>query len=234
MPRGFVIGDLHLFGSHSRAHRHLAGIAAAARLVDDLVINGDAVDFRWAQHPELRVTIEAACRWLARLCHRAPACQVHYVLGNHDAIAPWVHRLRAMTCHLPNLSLHETSLRLGEWLFLHGDLVLEQGCHHPTRRTLRDDPRRRRALFHMIYRLLTTSILPRIADRLPWPAARARRFEAVLGAQAPELLRGAEHLVFAHTHAPFRNHRHGPRCYHNAGSMIHGMRARPFTFLYHR
>ena len=54
---------------------------------------------------------------------RNPECQVHFVLGNHDAHQGVVDKLCGYAGRNPRFQWHPYFLRLSSYLFLHGDIV---------------------------------------------------------------------------------------------------------------
>ena len=122
MPKCFFVSDLHLFANRSNAHRYLEQIAQSASRAEAFVLGGDIFDFRWACIPTLRA-VESAARWLDDLTSRCNKCRFHLVLGNHDYHQVLIDRLTRLEKQISNLSWHRYYVRLGNGVFLHGDVA---------------------------------------------------------------------------------------------------------------
>ncbi len=122
MSKCYFVSDLHLFANRSNAHRYLEQIAQAASRAETFVLGGDIFDFRWARLPPLRA-VELAIRWLEELTADCPACHFHLVLGNHDYHQVLIDRLVRLEKQTANLSWHRFYVRLGDSIFLHGDVA---------------------------------------------------------------------------------------------------------------
>ena len=117
------VSDLHLFSSRSDGHRHRDSILAAAAESDVFVLGGDIFDFSWTTLPTLEETVERAVAWLTELAAHAPNCRFYYVLGNHDYHQPFIERLREVERTVANFAWQPFFLRLGNSMFLHGDVA---------------------------------------------------------------------------------------------------------------
>ncbi|MHC4202208.1 MAG: metallophosphoesterase, partial [Planctomycetota bacterium] len=133
---GHVISDLHMFAPWSVADRHMDEFHAAAARSDFIVLNGDIFDFRWAALPTVADAVAAAVEWLRAFVAGHPGCRFFYVLGNHDGHPLFAERLAALAEGEGNLEWHASHLRLGDNLFVHGDLPLQYPGKDPFARTL--------------------------------------------------------------------------------------------------
>ena len=96
MKRGWVVSDLHIFASRSDGAHWLPELNRAAREADFLVLNGDIFDFRWSRLPTITQTIREAAGMISVLAVSNPKCDLHYVLGNHDCLEPFVAALEKL------------------------------------------------------------------------------------------------------------------------------------------
>ena len=124
------VSDLHMFARRSDAPRYAEAIRAAARRSSVMVLGGDIFDFSWSTRPRGDATVEAAYHWLQRLAAEHPRCRFHYLLGNHDYCQPFIDCLEEHSAAIPNFAWHHFYLRLGQNVFLHGDVAEKQMTTH--------------------------------------------------------------------------------------------------------
>ncbi len=216
--QGFVVSDLHLFAERSVAPAHFAAIGHAAHRSPCLVLNGDIFDFKWTTLDGIDATIEEAVRWLADLSREHPQCQIHYVLGNHDALKPFALRVTELGRHHPNLKLHPSYLRLGSKLFMHGDLALDPGSRKSLERELMQSVRKQGRLMTLGYSLLTKSGSHCGLSLFQVKKIQATQIIAYL--RKHHLLAGVTDVYYGHTHVPFHNYHHNGIAFHNTGCTI--------------
>lgn len=233
MCQGLVISDLHFFSRRSRAEELLAEMEERISSAEILVLNGDVFDFRWSVLPDMQATIDAAMGWLDNLIETRAGKPVHYLLGNHDCVSCFTETLSEFARARPSLHCHESFLRIGNHLFLHGD------CAN----------RRMNVEEHRRYRDAWSRDKPRGAiGRFFYDAADAvgasRKVHDLWFPQQGTVLRVAHHLdhihprwreeighcYFGHTHLPFTGHRHDGVLFHNTGSAIRDMEFMPLAF----
>jgi UDP-2,3-diacylglucosamine pyrophosphatase LpxH len=231
--RGIVISDLHLFARRSLGAARLEGLRAELAEVDFLVLNGDIFDFRWSTLRSHETTQAAALEWLRRLVNDFRKCQVHFVMGNHDCLAPFRHGLDGLAAALPRFQWHEHWLRLGPALFLHGDCAhvkMDAGEFHRYREAWRRDRQHgacRAAAYSCVDRLGFTQL----AQTCQFPRRRTvQRIVYHLDQACPGWRRGLRDCYFGHTHVPFSNYRHDGLTFHNTGSAVRHMAFKPIFF----
>jgi UDP-2,3-diacylglucosamine hydrolase len=215
-----------MFSRRSEFPRHERSLYTAARKADVFVLNGDTFDFRWTTLSGIDVTVVAAIGWLRKLARRFPKCHFHFILGNHDHVTPFIEALDALTRELANLSWHPYYLRLGDTVFLHGDVsdrrmtpaMLED------RRTRREHDTTRHPMFHDLYDVALRINLHRAAHRMRFPRKRvARRVIHYLEEVGHGPVSGIRHVYFGHTHAAMSNFQYRDLVFHNTGSPMHGL-----------
>ena len=230
MLRGAVVSDLHMFSSRSTVGKRMDEIHQAAEKSAVFVFNGDTFDFRWSRLGEASATSSAAIEWIANLAARHPHCQFHFVLGNHDANYKF-QRALARLCNLGrNLDWSAYYLRLGDKIFLHGDVTLRdmdvRGLAE-MRRAWQNHSGLPKALAHgygAINRLgidkAVCSFHPRrrMARRILYYLRHVEPFDAV------------NHVYFGHTHTRFEDYFHEGIQFHNSGAYLRGFRSRPLKF----
>jgi UDP-2,3-diacylglucosamine hydrolase len=251
MKKWFFVSDLHLLAKRSQADRYgelldraasqasrfvLGGdifdfrwAAPAAALTSPLAVGGEILDVRWAAKGDMAWAVREAVGWLQRLLRRHPQCQFHFVLGNHDHHWAFLCRLDELAAEYPNFHWHPYYLRLGEHMFLHGDvadrkMTPERLAAHRIRWHHRRRPARLRS---QLYDLWLASRLPRVLCPLVYPKRRvARRILAYLRriGHGPE--QGVRHVYFGHIHRGFSGYRYRGLTFHNSPPAVRGHRFR--------
>ena len=233
MQQGLVISDLHLFSRRSRAEELLAGIKAEIIGTDVLVLNGDVFDFRWSTLPDMQTTIDASLEWLDRLIALRPDKPVHYLLGNHDCITGFTDKLPGFAEAHPTFACHESFLRLGRNLFLHGDCAnrrMEVEGHRRFRESWSRD-KQRGPVGRTLYDVVDSLGVSRKVHDLWFPQrTTVRRVAHHLDFLMPGWREEIDHCYFGHTHLPFTRHVHETVMFHNTGSAIRDMAFQPLTF----
>ena len=224
MKKGFVISDLHLFAERSVGGRYLAPMKEAAAEADYFVLNGDIFDFRWSTLSGPEESVRVAVEWLRELAVAHPRCRFYYILGNHDSFEPFARGLDRLAAEVPNFAWHPTHLRLGESLFLHGDLHLEKAGAGPSPRTLHPKVGRNGRTLRLGYRIFIATGAHRLIALLHRPRRSADRIRCALEANGSGRWEGVTDIYFGHTHLPFSDFRHGNLTFHNTGSAIRGLK----------
>ena len=223
MNHGYVISDLHMFAHRSVAGEWMDRMLAAAEQADFFVLNGDIFDFRWSKFRSLDETADAAAEWLRSFVTRRPQCKFFYILGNHDGLQCLAERLDAISDQAENLEWRPACLRLGDSLFLHGDLAWGADGSGLLTRELLPKTRRRGHTMNLAYRALVAMRLHRLPAVFHTPERCADRIMRQLEAAPRGLRQGLTDVYFGHTHATFSNYkRHGIR-FHNTGAAIRGL-----------
>jgi len=248
MKKWFFVSDLHLLARRSQADRYGALLDRAASQASRFVLGGDIFDFRWAAAAvtapplaaggqildfrtaasgDMAWAVREAVGWLQRLLRRHPQCQFHLVLGNHDYHWAFLCRLDGLADEFPHFHWHPYYLRLGKYMFLHGDVVQrkmtpERLAVHRIRWHHRHRPARLRS---HLYDLWQASRLPRVLGPLVFPKRRvARRILAYLQriGHGPE--QGVRHVYFGHIHRGFSGYRYRGLTFHNSPPAVRGHR----------
>jgi UDP-2,3-diacylglucosamine hydrolase len=224
----YFVSDLHLFSRRSLAPRHEAALHAAASRARNFVLGGDIFDFRWSTYHTADETARQAVRWLDALVASHPQCDFHFVQGNHDCNRRFVSALETYNATRPNLSVHPYYLRLGNKMFLHGD-VADRAEICPERLRMRRehwgrDEKRRGNFRHALYDFAVQARLHRLAGKVAHPRRRAvHRILGYLGKIGHSREHGVEHVYFGHTHDALDNYRYRGVTFHNPGAPIAGL-----------
>jgi UDP-2,3-diacylglucosamine pyrophosphatase LpxH len=226
----YFVADLHLFANRSKGVRHFDELLRKASQAQYFVFGGDIFDFRWAQTKSHAQTVERASVWLMALGETCPQCRFHYVLGNHDYHRQFIDRLYALDLALPNFSWHRFYVRIGNSVFLHGDVADGEGATPQSlaeSRQLWLDRRRRGPWMSSLYDAVVLARLHKPLPHLVYTkrlvAQRISDYLENIG-QGPDA--GVRNVYFGHTHLPMVNYHYGRLVFHNGGAGIKGMKFR--------
>jgi UDP-2,3-diacylglucosamine pyrophosphatase LpxH len=232
--KGLFVSDLHLFSRRSVGHERWKELEVSLQSATWLVLGGDIFDFRWSTLPNLNATREAAERWIGNLLRLHPHLHIVYVTGNHDCQPAMHHLLREISSSHPQFQWHDHCFRLGDKLFLHGDII-DAGSHSSGLLTYRKkfsrDSKSRGRFANLLYdTLVATRIhkLPRhIVHRPQQILARLYRCLVREGLVADNKL---QKVYFGHTHVPMHGVSHKGYLFYNPGSAIRHLPFRPCLF----
>lgn len=223
MSRACFVSDLHLFANRSRGHDHLDRIIAAADEADHCVLGGDIFDFKWSTLSDTQSTVDAAVDWLQNLCQHVPGTHVQFLLGNHDYHHELIERLPALAAEVHNFEWHRFYIRLGDAIFLHGDvadrrMTAEMLEHRRSRWSNHRPPGRYRS---RAYDLVVKTRVHMLVPRAVYPRRIvARRILSYLKDidQGPDT--GVRQVCFGHTHLPVADYHYKGLYFHNGGAPI--------------
>jgi UDP-2,3-diacylglucosamine hydrolase len=220
---GCVVSDLHLYTHRTSIDRYVERIGNAAGGADFFVLNGDIFDFSWTTLASVAETVGAAERLLEQMAGDYPRCQFFYVLGNHDGYRFFAERLDEVAARVANFHWHPSHLRIGDALFLHGDLALDVRCRDPFHRSLRRRSRKRGSLLNLGYQMVIASGVHRVVSSWHRREHCARRILRCVRQHHPRLARGIRDVYFGHIHRSFRDFVHDGVTFHNTGAAIRGL-----------
>jgi UDP-2,3-diacylglucosamine hydrolase len=218
--RGHVVSDLHLFAQRSVGDDFLPAMKEAVSTADFFVLNGDIFDFQWTTLRSVRQSVRAAASWIHDLVDAGNGCRIHYVMGNHDALSPFAFLLDDLARQHEHFHWHESYLRIGPNLFLHGDLPLGHDPPRLARNRYKPDVRRRGRFLNNAYRLFVASRLHRRVERFISRERCALKILTALRELDPDLRRSLTDIYFGHTHTPFTDFAVDGLRFHNTGSGI--------------
>jgi UDP-2,3-diacylglucosamine pyrophosphatase LpxH len=229
MPDHYFVSDLHMFSRRSLAEAHEPALRAAASQAKTFVLGGDIFDFRWSTLSNTEATVTAAVNWLTSYVDSFPQCEFHFVLGNHDYNRRFIDALDALAAYRGNLWWHRCYLRLGDSLFLHGDvadkIAVDTSALLMRRQQWLHDENRGQ-LANWLYDLAITARLHHVAklvNRNQRVAERLLRYAYHIG-HSPET--GLQHVYFGHTHCAMSHFPHGGLLFHNGGAPMRGLEFR--------
>jgi UDP-2,3-diacylglucosamine hydrolase len=231
MPaRQYFVSDLHLFSRRSLAPRHDEAIRDAVAQSATFVLGGDIFDFRWSMLPSLEHTIDAALRWLDELAAVNRRCKLHFVLGNHDYNRQFLAALDRLAGTTENLEWHRTHLRIGESLFVHGDIADKPRlCHQDLllrRQKYWDDEAAKGRLANQVYDWAIQARLHHLAKLVHRHQRVTGRLLQYVDQIGHGVDSGLRHVYFGHTHHAMSHYERGGVMFHNPGAPMPGLKFR--------
>ncbi|MDA0660316.1 MAG: metallophosphoesterase [Planctomycetota bacterium] len=232
--QGVFLSDLHLLSRRSVGQRRWNEVRGELRRADWLVLGGDIFDFRWSRHRHLDASLDDAGNWLLDVMVHFPQLKIAYVLGNHDCLPPLRSVLRNLQQDCPRFAWLEYYFRLGDKVFLHGD-VLDAG-NSPLqltryRRRFAGHEKSRGAVANLLYDAAVASRMHCVPPNvLHSPERVTRRLAGYLQLENLTAAHGIQQVYFGHTHMPMRNVLWGHQAYYNAGSGIRHLEFSPCAF----
>jgi len=221
----FFVSDLHMFTRRSMVETFSHQIDAAAAQARIFILGGDIFDFRWTTLRSIDHTIDAAIEWLRSLVDHYPACEFHFIQGNHDANRLFTDRLAEFAITRENLSWHRYYLRLGNSLFLHGDVADREMDHDELirRRTREEIDKKKGRVANFMYDAAISARLHLLTATLANPRkAVARRLVTYLEHIGHGPSTGLRHVYFGHTHTAMSHFQYEGLLFHNGGAPIKG------------
>ena len=219
----YFVSDLHIFCRRFDGQRVWNRLSEAAKQAATVVLGGDIFDFRWTTLPTIEHSAGEAISRLTSLVQANRQCEFHYLLGNHDHHQSFVPRLELLARVEPNLSCHPYYLRLGNSLFLHGDVATRtmgaEQLEKERRRWL--GMRKQGPVANWAYDLTVRLSLHKLAYRVAYPRrAVARRILAYLERieQGPDT--GVTDVYFGHTHLALSDFEYNGVRFHNCGAPV--------------
>jgi UDP-2,3-diacylglucosamine pyrophosphatase LpxH len=227
--RGVWYSDTHLLCRRSDAAPLLKSLHNVLERCQYLVAVGDEFDFAWS---EIKDPIAAAVDYKIRLAKRYPHCTFHTVLGNHDGSEEYLKALQEASKIYPNIVVHRYAVKLGKYLFTHGD------CVHWNKTSTQVLDKYR----HSFNNGWLPSQIEKVADRIIHTIGVHRKVpELLLEIMLPRklqaerilsfirhldltLLDGVEYVCSGHTHKKFRGFKHAGYNFSNGGAHERGFR----------
>lgn len=205
----------------------MAEIHRAAAGADLFVLNGDIFDFRWTTFDTIEETVPEALQWLHDFVSKFPKCRFHYILGNHDSVDAFTEELDTFVTETPNLDCHPHYLRLGNALFLHGDVAASDdgaaGFLRYRARWFHDE--KKGALPNRLHDALFRVRIHKVAYHSAFPVRRVvARLLRYLDDIEAEVGDGVEEIYFGHTHLAMSGYEHRGIRFYNCGVPYSGLK----------
>jgi UDP-2,3-diacylglucosamine hydrolase len=230
-PSGYVVSDLHIFSTASLYSRLIPDFTQAVRKHAVVVLNGDTFDFKRSIYQNSIETTQHAIDWLNKLALDNPETSFYYIIGNHDCHVTFLTSLKQLVSDLPNLTVVPEALRLGDKVFVHGDLI-----DLPLGSTALAEVRSRYA---QLEPSLISKISAEVITRLRLNTVEyvrhskttlAGKLLSYLEQTMPNFRENTREVFFGHTHVPIRHFEHEGIIFHNTGSLIRGLSWMPMEF----
>lgn len=223
--RVLAFSDFHLFARRSRGEHLLPQIVSAVDGVDELVICGDLFDFRWSESDSIGHACERAELWLENLLRRITEKSVVYILGNHDGIEEFVPFLNALQERFTHFRWFGDYYRVGETLFLHGDIPMKSQGQSMGPRPYKVGETIKNRLLNHLYDVITVT---RTVNLYRKCVDANRKIPFLIEAlKRDSSLHGVSRMVFGHSHHAFDSREfEGISCV-NLGTGVVGYRFNP-------
>lgn len=236
MTRTHFISDLHLFSRRSSAPELESVIQSAVKHSETFVLGGDIFDFRWSTQGSMSRAVEDSVDWLQRLIEVKPDCHFHYLLGNHDCHPEFVEALTRLSEQVPQLVWHRHMMRLGDRVFLHGDIVdtKVRSGEKPhdvldSRRLIGEMRRPPNRVSHALYDAAIQVRVHRVVAQLAKRHALVlKRLAHYLSEHGETHATGVRDVYFGHTHRSLSSIAYNGMRFHNPGAAIKGL---PFQII---
>ena len=230
MGKCYFVSDLHLFASRSKAIKYLSDMVVAAAEAENFVLGGDIFDFRWARTKNPKQTVDNAVAWLRNLVRPCPKCRFYFVLGNHDYHQALIDRLANLAKEMPNFSWRRYYVRLGNSIFLHGDVADREDYNADSLAAAREEwlyARRRGPFLSRLYDVVVLTRLHKPFPHLVYSKRIvARRIHSYLEQVGQGPASGVRNVYFGHTHKHMTDYAYAGLVFHSGGAPIKGMRFR--------
>lgn len=230
---GLFLSDLHLFSRRSIGQRHWDQHQDLISAAKSIVLGGDMFDLRWSQMGDLDATLRAADDWLENAISLNPDAGWSYLLGNHDCHPQLQAMLQNVSQRHANFSWNPTHLRIGQNVFLHGDVLDARsrsgGIDQYRARFHEHKPRKKvgNLLYSAAVEARLHIAIPRIRHT---PKQTCSRLIAYLESCEDNLLTDVHNIYFGHTHIAMSGYQFDRFRFYNAGSGIRHSQFTPAVF----
>ncbi|MFO0417003.1 MAG: metallophosphoesterase [Pseudomonadota bacterium] len=230
-PTGYVVSDLHIFSSSSLYSRYIPNFIRAVQQHAVVVLNGDTFDFKRSIYSSSAETTKHAIDWLDKLCLDHPQTTFYYLIGNHDCHLQFLSALKEQLSELANLTVIPDALKLGDKIFIHGDVVdLPAGCNDLAKsraRYAQAEP----SLLSKLSAEVITRLRLNLVEYLRHSNQRlAAKILSYLDFAMPDFRQNTREIFFGHTHVPIRHFEYDGIIFHNTGSLVRGLTWMPMEF----
>lgn len=227
MTRIGCVSDLHLFCRRSRAADYHDAMESAIQDSDVFVLNGDTFDFRWSTYRNIPETVDASITWLEELAARHRDCQFQFLLGNHDTVTPFLEAMEEFVPTVPNLEWEPHHWRIGDHVFLHGDVAdgMMSGADLEAHRRVWMADELRSEFRDRVYDAAFGVGIHKIVNRHWFPTERVLgRVQYHLDSIGLGANSGVRHVVFGHTHVRVDAVERNGQVFHNCGAPMPDVR----------
>jgi len=232
--KGGTVSDLHILTNRTAIHEYMEEIEAELADSDLFVFNGDIFDFQWSLHGGFEESVKVAVAWIEELISRHPHCLFVFINGNHDCTEEYKQALEALSAKWDNFAWEEYFLRVGDKVFLHGD-VFNAGATRAKLDAYRNRynaQARKGKILHSMYWAAARAGVPKVLLKFVSKKACARRITAYLRHELGADFGEIRDVFFGHVHTPFTDFEHAGLLFHNTGTAVMGLRMHIIRFKY--
>jgi UDP-2,3-diacylglucosamine hydrolase len=228
-----VFSDLHVFCRRSEAAERMGAVHEAMEGADLCVLNGDIFDFRWTVFEGVEETVPHAIAWLEEFMARYSGRRFHYILGNHDAVGPFIDRIETLAHQTPELTCHPLGVKLDQSVFLHGDVahyaMSKDHFEGDFRAKWRGDRKKGRAQNWLYDRGFDYGVHRWVHRTAFPPRVVAKRVANYLREKGLGPDTGTTDVYLGHTHIALSDYEYEGLRFHNTGAPMPGLEFRPMT-----
>lgn len=214
-----VVGDLHLFAKRSNGEVIFDSLSEVTKGSDIIIICGDLFDFRWSSFKTLEESFKSAAGRITSLLKNIDI-PVVYILGNHDGIEGFQSYLNSLKEKFNNFKWYDDSYKLGDTLFIHGDIPLKSEGKSVRGRKFKSDEKIYSPFMSWGYTLFT-----RLKIISLYRGLFKKSSPLPLIHNAVELdsdYKEVKRVIFGHTHFALNSSVFKGREYHNCGTPMSG------------
>lgn len=219
-----AVGDLHLFSKRSNGQKIFDQLPEMISNCDLLVICGDLFDFRWSHFSSLKEGFEAAEEIMEEFLSKV-TIPVAYILGNHDGVSRFEQTLERLKEKHDHFYWMADYLKVGNSVFLHGDIPLKTKGAKVTPRLLNENEPLYPQWISMGYAVFTKTGLIALYRIVKSLFRKTPLFSIDQAIDVHFEDRDIDHVVFGHTHFAIKEKIFNGRSYRNCGTPMRG-----FTF----
>ncbi len=232
--KGGTVSDLHMLTNRTAIHEYMEDIERQLADSDLFIFNGDIFDFQWSLHGGFASSVEVAIAWIKELVDRHPHCLFVFINGNHDCVPEYQRALAQLARERRNFAWEEHYLRLGDKIFLHGD-VFNAGVTPEALNAYRERHNAQASkgkLMHSMYWAVAKAGVPKMLLKFVPKRACARRIAAYLRNVLGPDYRDLKDVYFGHVHTPFTDFEYDGLRFHNTGTAVIGLQLHILRFEY--
>ena len=234
LRRGVFLSDLHLFSSRCNVSFDLSAVHAFRTDSDCIVLGGDLFDFKWSRYGDAESTSREALLWLKAFLSETGDSHVIYLSGNHDCLPGFEEALSEYAKNCPRFHWIEHACKVGDCLFLHGDILDANGASLNALRDYRREfhhPVARPVAMHRMYDIgVELRLHIAVASLIRKKIATCLQLANVLQSQTSFDFDSVQRVYFGHTHVPIDGIKYDGKQFFNPGAMLKYAKFQPVEF----
>jgi len=218
--KGLMYSDIHEFATYSDFNNDRPKVLEAIKGKDFVVEAGDISECKNIVGVTVEEVVKKRLTNLDEQIRINPTCQIHILLGNHERYNKFVDPLMEYAKSHPQVHIHESYVRIGDAMYIHGD------WHADDKDDILNRPYKDQdidGIFRAkVYKgVLGIGAAGHIAERFIYPKEIILpRIRERLMKECPEDMKGVKHIFFGHVHYTMDGVEHEGIKHHNAGASI--------------